>query len=100
MSELEQYIQTLNIMQSQYSHIRRRDPEWQAIEAAKDSLSASLTRSKGCAFCHAEHTEWGEGGAHDFRIDGNILYYFDAQYGWEGTKVCFCPKCGRQLTQE
>lgn len=35
----EDSITTLNVMQSQYSHIRQRDAEWGAIEAAKEAIA-------------------------------------------------------------
>ena len=39
-------------------------------------------------------------GAHDFRLKDSALVYWDEQYGWEGTKVLFCPWCGSPLTDE
>ena len=45
MMEIEQHIQTLSVMQAQYSHIRRCEFEWQAIEAAKDALREKQERS-------------------------------------------------------
>lgn len=35
----EDSITTLNVMQSQYSHIRQSDAEWGAIEAAKEAIA-------------------------------------------------------------
>lgn len=57
---------------------------------------------EGCEMCR---TEWStascsEGGAHDFRVDGDSLFYFDECYGWEGIKIKYCPFCGRPLTEE
>lgn len=53
--------------------------------------------SKGCEFCNAVHTDWTEGGAHDFRLSGDTLCYFDHVFGWEGVKIRYCPMCGRKL---
>lgn len=33
------HIETLHMMQIRYSHIRKNDMEWEAIEAAKEALS-------------------------------------------------------------
>lgn len=59
-------------------------------------------RWEGCSMCTAEHNpeDWGKGGAHDFRIKEDGLYYFDAQFGWEGMDIKFCPNCGRPLTDK
>ena len=52
--------------------------------------------------CQTEYTkdDWAEdGGAHDFRINGDSLYYYDDTFGREGIKVHFCPMCGRPLSE-
>ena len=49
MTEIEQHIQTLSVMQAQYSHIRRCEFEWQAIEAAKDALREKQEPRKAAA---------------------------------------------------
>ena len=56
-------------------------------------------RSKGCEFCRTVYVkgDWADGGAHDFRLDKGVLYYHDAQFGWEGIRVNNCPMCGRRL---
>lgn len=65
---------------------------------------AKMDRSRweGCEMCSTKWSEedWGEGGAHDFRVDGDTLYFFDTQFGWEGVKSKYCPFCGRPLTEE
>ena len=66
---------------------------------AVTALREKQEREKGCGFCRTEHTDWGEGGAHDFRIHGDTLSYFDHVFGWEGVKVRFCPICGRPLPE-
>ena len=40
------HITTLNVMQSQYSHIRQSDAEWEAIEAAKEALAQTAAISR------------------------------------------------------
>lgn len=52
----------------------------------------------GCDRCSGpEDTALDAGGAHDFRVVGDAIYYCDSDYGWEGTKIKFCPWCGRSL---
>ena len=67
------------------------------IETAQAALREKREREKGCAFCLTEHTDWGDGGAHDFRIHGDTLSYYDHTFGWEGLKVKFCPMCGKRV---
>ena len=80
------------------------------IEASRMGASALRTRPakldwswwEGCDMCATQWTkaDWAHGGAHDFRIDGDILYYFDAQFGWDGIQIKCGPVCGRPLTEE
>ena len=44
MNEIEQAIETLNVMQSTHSHIRKSNNEWEAIELSKEILRAELAR--------------------------------------------------------
>lgn len=55
-----------------------------------------------CEMCSIQwnQADWADGGAHDFRIDSDALFYFDEQFGWEGIKIKYCPFCGRPLTGE
>lgn len=39
-------------------------------------------------------------GPHTFPIDGNEIYFYDTDYGWEGEEIKFYPWCGRPLTEE
>ena len=59
-------------------------------------------QSKGCEYCRTVYAkgDWADGGAHDFRLDKGVLYYNDAQFGWEGIRVNNCPMCGRRLKGE
>lgn len=56
----------------------------------------------GCSKCLArgDRNVLNDPGAHDFRLKDSALVYWDEQYGWEGTKVLFCPWCGSPLTDE
>ena len=44
MNEIERAIETLNVMQSTHSHIRKSNNEWEAIELSKEILRAELAR--------------------------------------------------------
>ena len=56
---------------------------------------------RGCEWCNGEQDDAFEpGGAHDFRVLGDAIYYYDSNYGWEGEQILFCPFCGKALTDE
>ena len=63
------------------------------------ALQEREERSKGCEHCNNKKLPL-EGGAHDFRILGNAIFYYDATFGWEGTTIGRCPWCGRWLEGE
>lgn len=81
-----------------------------SYELFKAGLSAlrSVSREQvekiypGCSKCLArgDRNVLNDPGAHDFRLKDSALAYWDEQYGWEGTKVLFCPWCGSPLTDE
>lgn len=77
---------------------------YQFLEYCRTCQLSKLDRSRwvGCELCSATWSkkDWCEGGAHDFRIDGNELLYYDEKFGWEGITIKFCPNCGRPLTEE
>lgn len=50
-----------------------------------------------CKPCANPFDIWGP---HTFPIDGNEMYFYDTDYGWEGEEIKFCPWCGRPLTEE
>lgn len=56
--------------------------------------------SEKCQHCNDNDVITGEGGAHDFRIIGNTIYYYDSNFGWEGEKINCCPWCGRKLQEK
>lgn len=51
MSKIQEAIETMNIMESNYSHIRKSDKEFEAIEAGKSALQDQAEREKGCEGC-------------------------------------------------
>ena len=67
--------------------------------ALAETLQEREERSKGCEHCNNKKLPL-EGGAHDFRILGNAIFYYDATFGWEGTTIGRCPWCGRWLEGE
>jgi len=68
MNEIQNAIETLNVMESSYSHIRKIDSEFEAIEAGKSALQDQAERERGCEYCN-----------------GHV-------HAWK-----FCPMCGRDL---
>ena len=52
----------------------------------------------GCPRCSMTNDEaFDAGGAHEFRVLDDSLYYCDSNYGWEGEKIGYCPWCGKPL---
>lgn len=51
-----------------------------------------------CEHCKPSKDALTMWGPHDFPIDGNSIYYYDTDDGWEGEEINFCPWCGRPLT--
>lgn len=69
-------------------------------DRAISALQEREERNKGCEHCNNKVVPFGEGGAHDFRILGNAIYYYDEVFGWEGVEIELCPWCGRPLKGE
>lgn len=63
------------------------------------ALQEREERRKGCEFCRNKDDDslWEPGGAHDFRLYQDGIFYYDQEFGWEGTTIRFCPWCGRVL---
>lgn len=51
-----------------------------------------------CEHCKPSKNALDRWGPHQFPIDGNEIYCYDADDGWEGEEINFCPWCGRPLT--
>ena len=89
--------------------IEGRDAEDKLHEALDLALAAlrfptreMVERMRGeCGKCSMpENMALDAGGAHEFRISGDAIYYCDSEYGWEGEKISYCPWCGKPLTDE
>lgn len=61
--------------------------------------SLRVCKSRTCNFCNDITFSLDKEEAHDFRLYGDTLCYFDSNYGWEGIKVKYCPMCGAKLEQ-
>lgn len=53
---------------------------------------------KPCDHCKTRRNPLDRWGPHQFPIDGNEIYFYDTDDGWEGEEINFCPWCGRPLT--
>ena len=51
-----------------------------------------------CEHCKPSKNPLDRWGPHQFPIDGNQIYCYDTDDGWEGEEINFCPWCGRPLT--
>lgn len=51
-----------------------------------------------CEHCKPSKNPLDRWGPHQFLIDGNEIYFYDTDDGWEGEEINFCPWCGRPLT--
>ncbi len=67
------------------------------MNRSEDAAVLHTQTETGCDFCKETVKSWESGGAHDFRMNGNGLFYYDFQFGWEGITVNYCPMCGRRL---
>lgn len=65
-----------------------------------ESLAGQEQQSGCCKFCNTVYDDWSYDGVHVLRLNGNILFYFDHTFGWEGIGIKFCPMCGRELDSE
>lgn len=51
-----------------------------------------------CEHCKPSKNPLDRWGPHQFPIDGNEIYCYDTDEGWEGEEINFCPWCSRPLT--
>ena len=51
-----------------------------------------------CEHCKPSKNPLDRWGPHQFPIDGNEIYCYDTDDGWEGEEINFCPWCSRPLT--
>lgn len=51
-----------------------------------------------CEHCKPSKNPLYRWGSHQFPIDGNEIYFYDTDDGWEGEEINFCPWCSRPLT--
>ena len=51
-----------------------------------------------CEHCKPSKNPLDRWGPHQFPIDGNEIYCYDIDDGWEGEEINFCPWCSRPLT--
>jgi hypothetical protein len=61
------------------------------------ALRAKQEREKGCDYCNGDISIGADGGAHDFCVHEDSIFFYDSQFGWEGETISFCPWCGRNL---
>ena len=80
MSKIQEAIETMNVMESNYSHIRKSDKEFEAIETGKSALQDQAEREKCCEYCNGGIYSTA---AYDFEVRGKYMK--------------FCPYCGRDL---
>lgn len=88
---MDKHIETLNIMESSYAHVRKSDSEFEAIEAAKEALQEQAEREKGCEYCENVPSKYKGITAEAFEQRAA-----DDEYV-VGIDVNYCPKCGREL---
>lgn len=70
--------------------------EWLAYAAEPHRLDRSAWEP--CEHCKPSKNPLDRWGPHQFPIDGNEIYFYDTDDGWEGEEINFCPWCGRPLT--
>ena len=75
------------------------------VEQAKELIPARYldqALNGGCTVCGANcaMTDWGDGMPHEYRVAEGAIFFFDSQFGWEGTDINYCPQCGRALREK
>lgn len=73
--------------------------EQECAKTAIYALQERIDRETVCDHCRDKDCDnlWEPGGPHDFRINGDAIFYYARDYGWEGAQIRFCPWCGRPL---
>ena len=104
--------EAIKILQYRRNIVSNADAEWCVNETIALDLALSALRPvsreqvelytnrlwPGCPRCSMTKDEaFDAGGAHEFRVLGDSLYYCDSNYGWEGEKIGYCPWCGKPL---
>lgn len=69
---------------------------WVAYAAEPPRLDRSAWEP--CERCKPSKNALDRWGPHQFPIDGNEIYCYDTDDGWEGEEINFCPWCSRPLT--
>lgn len=89
MTEQEKAIQTLNVMKCQYSHIRKSDSEWEAVNMAIEALEKQIPQKPNVE---------GDGYA-----DGVLIYdtwicpHCEIRYEIDYDDYAYCPNCGQAI---
>ena len=70
--------------------------DWTAYDHEPPCLDRSAWEP--CEHCKPSKNPLDRWGPHQFPIDGNEIYCYDIDDGWEGEEINFCPWCSRPLT--
>lgn len=92
------HIETLHMMQIRYSHIRKNDMEWEAIEAAINAIRQHLAAD----VAEVVHAHWItiEGPNADRNISVQCSHCFHGDEHATTTTVPYCWFCGAKMDGE
>ncbi len=68
------------------------------MEDAAEHTHLDRSAWEPCEHCKPSKNPLDRWVPHQFQIDGNEIYCYDTDDGWEGEEINFCPWCGRPLT--